>query len=120
MMCCFVLIMSSTYYVCCIYSNDSHVSKQYARSCLICFHIVCNKGNLGTPEDEQKQQTDIVNSGKGVKLTLKLDCIHYVHEQTVRAKTKENDLSTQRILFLYAWKALMPYICNYMYPFSVQ
>ena len=63
----------------------------------------------------RKQPTNVANSGKGVKLTLKLDCIHYVLEQTVHAKTNENDLSTQRILFLCAWKTLMPYTCNYIH-----
>ena len=45
--------MSSTYYVCCIYLNNSHGSKHYARSCLIWVHIVCNKGNQSAPEDEK-------------------------------------------------------------------
>ena len=121
-MICFVLKMSSAYYVCCIYLNDSKTTLNMEannmnainlRSSLIWVHIFSNKCNLSTSADEKTD--DMLILGNGVKTRL------YTLPSATdsECQNQQNDLSNQRMLFLSAWKTLIPYNCNYLYPFSV-
>ena len=73
-----------------------------------------NKCNLSTSADEKTDDTLIL--GNGVKTRL-----YTLPSATDSAcqNQQNDDLSNQRILFLSAWKTLIPYNCNYLYPFSV-
>ena len=78
-MICFVMKMSSTYYVCCIYLNDFDITLNMeaiimlgaVRYGSILFAIKATKVH----QKMRKHPTIFVNSGKGVKSLLKLDCI---------------------------------------------
>ena len=62
-----------------------------------------------------KKTDDTLILGNGVKTRL-----YTLPSATDSAcQNQQNDLSNQRILFLSAWKTLIPYNCSYLYPFSV-
>ena len=83
------------------------------RNSLIWVHIFSNKCNWSISADEKTDDTLIL--GNAVKTRL-----YTLPSGTDSAcSNKNNDLSNKRILFLSAWKTLMPYNCNYLYPFSV-
>ena len=121
--------MSSAYYVCCIYLNDSittlnmkanNMNTMNLRSSLILVHIFSNKCNYSTSADEKTDDTSIL--GNGVKTRP-----YTLPSATDSAcQNQQNDLSNQRIpflsawktLFLSAWKTLIPNNCNYLYSFS--
>ena len=78
-MICFVMKMSSTYYDCCIYLKDSNITLNTEANDMLggvrygslLFTIKATKVH----QKMRKQPTIVVNSGKGVKLLLKLGCI---------------------------------------------
>ena len=111
-MICFILKMSSAYYVCCIYLNDSkttlnmeanNMNTMNLRSSLILVHSFSNKCNSSTSADEKTDDTLIL--GNGVKTRP-----YTLPSATDSAcQNQQNDLSNQRILFLSEWKTLIPY-----------
>ena len=72
-----------------------------------------NKCNYSTSADEKTDDTLILGNGNKTRL-------YTLPSATDSAcQYQQNDLSNQRILFLCAWKTLITYNCNYLYPSSV-
>ena len=121
-MICFVLKISFAYYVCCIYLNDSkvtlnmeanNINTMHLRSSLILVHIFSNKCNISTSADAKTDDTLILGNGAKTRPYTLPSATDSAYQN------QQNDLSDQQILFLSAWKLLIPYNCNDLYQFSV-